>query len=161
MALFKRKKKDEQSEATDAKEGAKKGTPMKDLYSKEPKKEQASSKKTKTEDVKATKEKKDTGSKKQAPKTAYKILVKPLITEKVGDLAKENKYIFEVAVNANKLEVAEAVKEVYDVNPVKVNIINIKGKRVRVGRVFGKRKNRKKAIVKLAEGESINLHEGV
>lgn len=166
MALFKKKKKEEEKpESAEATTG-KKGTSMKDLYAEKSKKEEAQPAE-KTSDKKAdtgqkkTEDKKESKSKKKTPQKAYRILVKPLITEKVGDLAKENKYVFEVGVNANKIEVAEAIEEVYDIKPVKVNIVRMKGKRVRVGRLFGKRKNRKKAIVKLPEGKSISIHEGV
>ena len=92
---------------------------------------------------------------------AYRVLVKPLITEKAANLGTENKYVFAVSVRANKIEVAKAVDELYGVKPVSVNIIKMQGKKVRQGRTKGKRKDWKKAIVTLPEGKTINIYEGV
>ena len=92
---------------------------------------------------------------------AYRVLVRPLITEKATHQGVENKYIFEVALKANKIEVAKAIKEVYGVKPLAVNIIRNLGKNVRYGRMTGKRKDWKKAIVTLSQGETIKVYEGV
>lgn len=92
---------------------------------------------------------------------AYKVLIKPLITEKAGIMNAENKYVFEVANNSNKIEVAKAVREVYGIQPVNVNIIKVLGKNTRQGRTSGKRKDWKKAIVTLPKGQSIQIYEGV
>jgi len=92
---------------------------------------------------------------------AFRILVKPLVTEKASVKASENKYFFEVAGKANKIEVAKAIFEVYGIKPLKVNIINHTGKKVRYGRTKGVRSDWKKAIVTLPEGKSINVYEGV
>ncbi len=92
---------------------------------------------------------------------AYKVLVKPLITEKAANLGAENKYVFEVSTSANKIEIAKAINEVYGIMPVNVNVINVQGKKVRSGRLQGKRKNWKKAIVMLPKGKTINIYEGV
>ncbi|MCG2691137.1 50S ribosomal protein L23 [Candidatus Parcubacteria bacterium] len=73
----------------------------------------------------------------------------------------ENKYIFEVAKKANKIEIAKAVIEVYGIKPVSVNIIKMQGKKTRYGKIAGKRKDWKKAVVTLPEGESIKVYEGV
>jgi len=94
-------------------------------------------------------------------KRAYRVLVKPLITEKGTYLASENKYIFEVAKDANKIEIKKAIEAVYNVSPIKVNIISVKGRKVRHGKVSGMTKDRKKAVVTLKSGESINVYEGV
>ncbi len=185
MALFKRSKKEKSKKAdksqTAGKDNApvnKKETSMKDLYSKDTGDTGKDTGKDKKDKVKTDADKVKTGAKdkhkdkkhkdkgeskqqKETPKKAYRVLVKPLITEKVGDLAKENKYVFEVANNVNKLQVAEAIREVYEVKPIKINIITIKGKRVRMGRILGKRKDRKKAIVKIPKGKTINIYEGV
>ncbi|MCD4761725.1 50S ribosomal protein L23 [bacterium] len=99
--------------------------------------------------------------KKKLPGQAYKILVKPLITEKAANLGSENKYVFEVSVSTNKIEIAKAINEVYGVKPVSVNIVNVGGKKVRYGRHFGKRKDTKKAIITLPKGKTINIYEGV
>jgi large subunit ribosomal protein L23 len=116
---------------------------MKDLYATDAKKEKS-----------ATKAKKGIS-------LAYKILVKPLVTEKATDLSGQNKYVFIVDINANKIEVAKAITEVYGVNPTNVNIIKMKGKQVSRGRVVGRRKDFKKAIVTLKKGETIQVYEGV
>jgi large subunit ribosomal protein L23 len=92
---------------------------------------------------------------------AYKTLVKPLITEKAATLGSLDKYAFAVSDKSNKIEVADAIKEVYGVKPVAVNIIAVKGKKVRYGRTMGKRKDWKKAIVTLPKGKTINIYEGV
>ena len=155
MAIFSKQTKDD-SQATPVKKEAKavaKAKPavekkaeagtMKDLYATEAKKEKS-----------AAKAHKGTGS-------AYRILVKPLITEKATDLGGQNKYVFIVDINANKIEVAKAINEVYGVKPSSVNIVKMKGKQVTRGRVIGRRKDFKKAIVTLAKGETIQVYEGV
>jgi large subunit ribosomal protein L23 len=92
---------------------------------------------------------------------AYRIIQRPLITEKAATMASDNKYAFAVSSEANKIEIALAVKEVYGIKPVGVNIVKIRGKQVRQGRYTGKRKDWKKAIVTLPKGQSINIYEGV
>lgn len=99
--------------------------------------------------------------KKPGTRNAYRVLLKPLITEKAANLGEVNKYIFEVAVDANKIEVVKAVKEVYGVSPVSVNMVSVSGKQKRHGRIMGKRKDWKKAIVTLKKGETLNVYEGV
>ena len=88
---------------------------------------------------------------------ARDILIRPLITEKTTELMAEGKYVFVVDKNANKIEIAKAVKEVFDVKVDKVNTIRVKGKTKRLGRTSGKRPDYKKAIVKLAAGETIEF----
>lgn len=168
MALFKRKKADtdKEKDTGSQQDGGKQqeGTSMKDLYASGEKKKgtkksagSTGPKKTQAKQKEAsTKEKKE-----KTPRIAYRVIIKPLVTEKVGELGKENKYVFQVTNNANKIEVAKAIEEVYNVRPEKVNMIRMQGKRVRFGRLEGKRSNWKKAIVKLPEGKSISLHEGV
>jgi len=109
--------------------------------------------KTDTKQV-ARSSKEDTGE-------AYKVLMRPLITEKATDLSALGKYCFEVSPRANKIQVKKAIKDLYNVDPVSVNIINMRGKRVRYGRIQGKRKNWKKAIIALKPGDKIELYEGV
>ena len=92
---------------------------------------------------------------------AHRILVKPLVTEKASVMGPLNKYFFEVARDANKIETAKAIQDVYGVKPVSINIIRMRGKSVRHGRTMGKRKDWKKAIVTLRKGESIKIYEGV
>jgi large subunit ribosomal protein L23 len=87
------------------------------------------------------------------------ILMAPVLTEKAGKQEAEGKYSFLVADTANKVEVAEAVRDLYGVKPTAVRIVNVKGKKVRFGRKQGQRKTRKKAIVSLKSGDAISLTE--
>ena len=89
------------------------------------------------------------------------VIVKPLITEKSATLASAGQYVFVVRKNANRIEVRSAIKSMYGITPVSVNISNVRGKRVRFGRRRGKRKDWKKAIVTLPKGKTINVYEGV
>ena len=93
---------------------------------------------------------------------ARDILVRPLITERTTQLMAEGKYVFVVAKAANKIEIAKAVAEVFKVKVAKVNTVNVTGKKKRMGRTGtqGKRPDYKKAIVKLAPGETIEFFEG-
>jgi large subunit ribosomal protein L23 len=93
--------------------------------------------------------------------TAYKVLVKPLVTEKSAIAESKNKYSFIVSLSANKNQVKEAIAEVYGVKPVKVNIINTDGRPMRFGRSMGRRSDYKKAIVTLPAGSTIDIHAGV
>lgn len=92
---------------------------------------------------------------------AYDVLVKPLVTEKASVLASQNKYVFMVNKDTNKVEIAKAINEVYGVYPKAVNVVRSEGKDVRFGRYFGKRKDWKKAIVTLPAGKTIQVYEGV
>jgi large subunit ribosomal protein L23 len=94
-------------------------------------------------------------------KDAYKVLVKALITEKASYLKSENKYLFEVNPATNKNEIKKAIYHVYGVWPTKVNVSNLGGKNKRYGKNTGMTKARKKAIVTLKKGDSIELYEGV
>lgn len=183
MAFFKKKKKTEedskQAENKDVKEEKKEekgkteekkkeeGKSMKDLYKSRPdsssgkESEKSSAKKETQKDVqKEKKEEKKEESLSTYPR-AYKILLKPLVTEKISNLGAQNKYAFQVALGANKVEVSKAIKGVYGVEPEKVNIIRMEGKRVRVGMIRGKRKDWKKAIITLPKGKTINVYEGI
>ena len=88
---------------------------------------------------------------------ARDILIRPLITEKTTELMAEGKSVFKVAKAANKIEIAKAVAEIFNVKVEKVNTVNVKGKTKRIGRTYGKRPDYKKAIVKLKAGESIEF----
>ena len=90
---------------------------------------------------------------------ARDILIRPLITERTTQLMAEGKYVFVVAKAANKIENAKAVAEIFKVKVEKVNTVNVLGKTKRMGRTSGKRPDYKKAIVKLAAGESIEFFE--
>ena len=126
------------------------GKSMKDLYENK-------------EEVKTVAGKKGESGKKSTSNfhDAYKVLSKPLITEKAANLGVENKYVFAVTPSANKVEIAKAIEAVYGIKPVKVNIVKVKGKKVRSGRITGKRQDWKKAIVALPSGKTIKVYEGV
>ena len=98
---------------------------------------------------------------KKIPGRAYRILVKPLITEKAANIGADSKYLFEVEADSNKIEISKAISEVYGVKPTAVNIIRISGKKVRHGRTLGRRKDWKKAVITLPKGKTINIYEGV
>lgn len=92
----------------------------------------------------------------------YHIIRKALITEK-STIAKDesNKYIFEVDRRANKIEIAKALEKLFKVKVLDVHVMNVTGKKKRVGRILGEKRSWKKAIVTLAPGSRIEIHEGV
>lgn len=92
---------------------------------------------------------------------AYRVIVKPLVTEKTAVLQSQNQYTFVVATWANKINVKEAVQALYGVTPLSVNLVNVQGHRMRFGQSAGKRSDYKKAIITLAPGQSITVHQGV
>lgn len=93
-------------------------------------------------------------------KPFYDILIHPLYTEKASfSRSTQNKYTFLVRLDANKVEIRRAVEERFQVTVTDVNTVIVRGKVKRVGRNFGKRPNRKKAIVTIAAGQSIELFE--
>ncbi|MCK5849459.1 MAG: 50S ribosomal protein L23 [Kiritimatiellae bacterium] len=87
------------------------------------------------------------------------IVIKMQLTEKGSILAeKENKYLFQVAPSANKIEIRRAIEDLYSVTVVKVNTMNYLGKKKRERTIkFGKRSDWKRAVVTLKEGDSIDL----
>jgi large subunit ribosomal protein L23 len=91
----------------------------------------------------------------------YGVLRRPLGTEKSTMLQDQNKYSFEVADGANKIQIKQAVEMAFDVNVVKVNVMRMSGKMRRMGRHQGMTRSWKKAIVTLQEGDRIELFEGV
>jgi large subunit ribosomal protein L23 len=90
---------------------------------------------------------------------ARDVLIRPRITERTTELMAEGKYVFIVDKRANKIQIADAVAEIFSVKVEKVNTVNVKGKTKRMGRTSGKRPNYKKAIVKLAPGETIEFFQ--
>lgn len=96
-------------------------------------------------------------------KTAYDIIVKPIITEQSMEATEERKYVFEVAVDANKIEIAKAIEEIFGVKVEKVNTIRMDGKKKRTGSYpMGRRASWKKAMVKLtADSKAIEFFEGM
>ena len=85
-------------------------------------------------------------------RSAYDVIIKPVISERSMDLAQHKKYTFKVAKDANKTQVKLAVEEIFGVEVKKVNIMNIDGKVKRMGRNVGKTSSYKKAIVTLTDG---------
>ena len=91
----------------------------------------------------------------------YDVIIRPLITEKATILAGDSKYAFQVDRRANKVQVRKAVETAFNVKVTKVNTMNVHGKRRRVGARTSKAPDWKKAIVTLAEGDSIQIFEGI
>ncbi|EAX47578.1 Ribosomal protein L25/L23 [Thermosinus carboxydivorans Nor1] len=89
------------------------------------------------------------------------IIIRPVITEKSSSLMQDNKYTFIVSPKANKVEIRQAIEQIFKVKVLDVNTIRVRGKVKRLGRTQGKRPDYKKAIVKLAPGERIEFFEGV
>ncbi|MFA5515104.1 MAG: 50S ribosomal protein L23 [Desulfuromonadales bacterium] len=91
-------------------------------------------------------------------KPLHQIIVKPLITEKTSEQKETSQVVaFEVARGANKIEIKQAVEKAFEVKVANVNTLVVAGKIKRVGKQFGKRPNRKKAFVTLAEGSKIDF----
>ncbi len=86
------------------------------------------------------------------------VVIEPVVSEKSYDLIEDhNIYTFVVDRGANKTQIKQAVSKIFDVTVVSVNTMNRKGKVKRTGYVVGKRKNTKRALVKLAVGDSIEI----
>ena len=83
--------------------------------------------------------------------TPYDIIIKPVISERSMDDAEQKKYTFKVAADATRTQVKDAVEEIFDVEVKKVNIMNVAGKRKRMGRYVGMTAATKKAIVTLKD----------
>lgn len=91
----------------------------------------------------------------------FDVLLSPHITEKATLLSEQNKVVFKIALDASKDEVASAVEAIYNVKVTKVNTIVTKGKTKRFKGIKGRRSDIKKAIVTLAEGQSIDITTGL
>ena len=92
----------------------------------------------------------------------YDIIKRPVITEKTNIQKEESNQIsFEVERSANRVEIARAVEKIFNVRVAKTRTMHIRGKIKRRGRILGKRKDWKKAIVTLMPGEHIDFFEGV
>ncbi len=89
-------------------------------------------------------------------KVPEEIILQPVVSEKSTHLLRENKYVFKVPLQVNKIEIKKAVEEIFKVRVDKVRTMQVKGKpRKWRGRMVGKTSRYKKAIVKLKEGDSI------
>jgi len=92
----------------------------------------------------------------------YDIIKRPVVTEKTNIQKEESNQIsFEVDKRANRVEIARAIEKIFSVRVAKTRTIQVKGKTKRRGRILGKRKDWKKAIVTLMPGERIDFFDGV
>ena len=89
--------------------------------------------------------------------SASQILHSPHVTEKSSVLSEKNKYVFKVFPKSNKIEIKKAVSSAYGVDVIDVKIINVSRKKRRIGRNTGWKKGYKKAIIKLKEGQKIEI----
>ena len=95
-------------------------------------------------------------------RSAYDVIIKPVISEQSMDQAQEKKYTFKVATDANKTQVKLAVEEIFGVEVAKVNIMNYDGKVKRMGRNVGRTSAYKKAIVTLTDkSKEIEFFQGL
>ena len=113
-----------------------------------------------------TKKTKSVATQAPAPKAgrqgaAYRVIVRPLVSEKAAHAETKGMYTFVVAKDATKTQIKAAVEQVYGVRPTQVRTIHTEGKEVRFGRTIGRRKDWKKAIVTLPAGQTISIHTGV
>ncbi|MFM7860969.1 MAG: 50S ribosomal protein L23 [Candidatus Nanopelagicaceae bacterium] len=88
------------------------------------------------------------------------VLIAPVVSEKSYSLLDQNKYTFLVAPDANKTEIKIAVEKVFNVKVISVNTLNREGKSLRTRFGIGKRKDTKRAIVKVAAGDRIDIFGG-
>ena len=91
----------------------------------------------------------------------YDVIKSPVITEKATLLSEHNKVVFQVAMDSTKDEIATAIEELFKVQVLKVNTLITKGKTKRFRGIMGRRSDVKKAIVTLAEGQSIDVTTGL
>lgn len=92
---------------------------------------------------------------------SHEIIRRALLTEKGTDLKdRANQYLFEVARNANKIEIKRAVESLFRVSVLSVRTLSVKGKKKRVGRLVGRTPGWKKAVATLKEGDNIEFFEG-
>ena len=100
-------------------------------------------------------------AKKTVASHAYRILMKPLVSEKAALREAKGEYTFVVAPSATKTEIKQAVFAVYGVMPSKVRTVNVEGRDTRFARGVGRRNDFKKAIIQLPKGKTMSIHEGV
>ena len=92
---------------------------------------------------------------------AFNVLIKPLVSERSAELANSGVYVFSVNPEVNKIQVANAVADNYNVKVARVNILKTPSKMKAYGRITGRRSGIKKAFVTLAKGQRIQVFEGV
>ena len=91
---------------------------------------------------------------------ARDILIRPIVTEKSTALMEQGKYTFRVPLAATKIQIRQAVEQIFKVKVQAVNTMRYEGKMKRLGRTQGRRSDWKKAVVTLKPGETIELFEG-
>ncbi len=89
----------------------------------------------------------------------YQVIKRPIVSEKTTALSEQRKYTFEVDKRANKIQIKDAIEEIFGVKVEKVNVINCVAKSKRVGQYTGKTAAVSKAIVTLKEGNKIDIYE--
>jgi len=94
---------------------------------------------------------------------SYDVIIRPIITERSMAVAQDKKYVFEVAIDAGKIQIRKAVEEIFDVKVAKVNTMIVPGKAKRMGAARpGRTKEWKKAVVQLTEdSKTIEFFEGM
>jgi len=124
-------------------------------------KPKAEKQKKEAKDVKEKTKEKTKKEKKEDTGEAYRVLIKPLVTEKSTSLGVYSKYVFKVASKVSKIEIKKAIHDLYGVEVIKVNIVNQGGKPIQYGRSSGRTGSWKKAVITLKPGEKIEIYEGV
>ena len=93
---------------------------------------------------------------------AYSVIKRPIVTEKTSiQKENDNQITFEVAKDANRVQIRKAVEEIFKVQVIGVRTAHVRGKIKQRGRIIGKRRDWKKAVVKLTPGQRIDFFEGV
>jgi len=116
-----------------------------------PKKKEALAK----EKTDKTKEKEQLPVSKTKAFDSSSILLSPHVTEKVTMMSKDNQYVFKVFPRSNKIEIRKAIEYLYNVKVIRVRIINVSGKKRRLGKSQGWKKGYKKAIIQVKQGQKI------
>lgn len=94
---------------------------------------------------------------KKISEIAYRVLQKPQVTEKATDLVKKNQYVFRVEKGVNKKDIKKTIEDVYGVEVLHVRVVKVPPKKRKLGRIEGWRKEYKKAIIKVKEGQKIEV----
>lgn len=90
-------------------------------------------------------------------KPAHDIIIKPVVSEKSYAASDRGQYTFVVAPDANKVQIKQAIEQIFNVKVTKVNTLNREGKRTRTRTGYGRRVAQKRAIVSVAEGQTIDI----
>lgn len=95
------------------------------------------------------------------PRNLADLVLRPIVTEKATILLEQNKYVFEVLTKATKPEIKAAIESLFEVKVIGVNTLRLPRKKRRVGRFIGYKPQYKRAVVTLADGDSITLFPDV